>query len=108
MSDRLLSCKKIFFVKHRIKVSQLGNNGKKQIAMIYVSNNNCAFSAVAHTPPPKEEEKGCVLEGVGPYHEFTKLNSLTGDISSTIHVCYRLNGTRVEESASRQRERVCI
>ena len=79
---------------------------KKQIAMMYVHNNNCAFSAVA--TPVKKKRKGCVPDGVGPYHEFTKLNSLTGDISSTIHVCYRLNGTRVEESASRQRERVCI
>ena len=76
--------------------------------MIYVSNNNCAFSAVAHTPPPKEEEKGCVLEGVGPYHEFTKLNNLTIDISPTIHTCYRINGDRVEESTSRQREWFCI
>ena len=74
------------------------------------TNNNFAFNAVAKEKLKKEKKKkrDVYQEGVSPYHKFTKLNSLTGNISPAIHVCYRINGTRVEEGTLRQRERVCI
>ena len=75
------------------------------------TNNNFAFNAVAKRKAEKRTKKkkrDVCQEGVSPYHKFTKLNSLTRNISPAIHVCYRINGTRVEEGTSRQRERVCI
>ena len=74
------------------------------------TNNNFAFNAVAKRKAEKRKKKkrDVCQEGVSPYHKFTKLNSLTGNISPAIHVCYRINGTRVEESTSRQQEGICI
>jgi hypothetical protein len=59
------------------------------------TNNNFAFSAVAKKVEKNIKKKRNVCqEGVSPYHKFTKLNNLTGDISHAIHVSYRINGTR--------------
>ena len=103
------SAANFFFVKNNIKVNQLVNG--------WVTNCNDVCTQITTLPSmqlqkgklKKEKKKRDVCqEGVSPYHKFTKLNSLTGNISPAIHVCYRINGTRVEEATSRQRERVCI
>ena len=101
---------KFFFVKNNIKVNQLVNG--------WVANCNDVCTQITTLPSiqlqkgklkkEKKKKRDVCQEGVSPYHKFTKLNSLTGNISPAIHVCYRINGTRVEEGTSRQRERVCI
>ena len=96
------SAANFFFVKNNIKVNQLVNgwvaNCNDVCTQITLPLMQLQKKAEKRT---KKKKRDVCQEGVSPYHKFTKLNSLTGNISPAIHVCYRINGTHVEEGTSR-------